>query len=173
MSTNSSTVYRPEGGYITGQNLPRYSNRYIYEANKSNYIMAGDRPHMRLAQERNLLGTLRLFAGNKPLDECENVSFRYYPGKVEWTVKDPSFDGEIRLTVTSPGDGVGIALRAETPFPLRFTYRGLSPKKSDTGHEVHSCWNFNILVADKSLQTTQFDDSWLSGNETGTEDGTL
>ena len=173
MDAGFSTIYRPENGRIKGQNLPRYSNRYIYEANKSNYIMAGDRPHMRLAQERNLLGTLRLFAGEKPLDECENVDFSYYPGRVDWVVKDSAFEGEIRLTVTAPGDGVGIALRAESPIPLRFTYRGLSPKKTDPGHEAHPYWNFSILVADKSLQTTQFDEAWLIGNETGEEEGVL
>ena len=51
------TRYIPRDGWVEGINLPGFSNRYLYCTPTSVYVMAGDRPLLRLAEKRRLLGT--------------------------------------------------------------------------------------------------------------------
>ena len=164
------STYLPQNGSITGRDLPLYSNRPIYEANTSAWILAGDRPLMRLGFQRCLLGTLRLFIGGKALDEFPHADMVYSPGRVDWTVRD-EYGAPIELTVTSPGEGIGLVLRAVSPMPLAFSFGGVAHKDPDPGREAHECWNLSPVAADRSLTTGAFDPVWLEGNEAGFEDG--
>ena len=163
--------YVPVGGAAMGVDQGHYSNRPIYEGNTSAYIMAGDRPLIRLGRQRCLMGTLRLYAGDTALDEMEHVTFLYAPGRAEWTVEDERLKGKARITVTTPGDGLGLALKAEAEERLTFRFGGVHHKGPDEGFEVNEQWNLSPVAADGSLLTTAFDPGWTEGNETGRENG--
>lgn len=160
----AATKYQPENGWVKGNNLPFFSNRYIYEGNTSVYIMAGDRPLIRLAERRVLLGTLRLFYGDKPLEDCAEIEMLYRPGMVKWKIADPTFPEEIRVTVTSPGDGLGFLLKVDSGHELSFQYGGLSCSASTVNKD---CWNFNIVSDKKNreLLEVRFRQEWLEGNQ--------
>lgn len=158
------TRYTPLDGWIEGIDQPYFSNRFIFCQPTSTYILAGDRPLIRFAEERRLMGTLRLFCNDKPLEECAHTSMRYRPGMAQWRVSDPAFAGEIVLTVVTADRKPGLVLRVENaPAPLRFTYGGLAyvvPGKSGTQPN----WNLEVSLRDRTLTTTVFDEAWLEGN---------
>lgn len=159
------TKYQPENGWVKGKNRPFFSNRYIYEGNTSVYIMAGDRPLIRLAEKRVLLGTLRLFYGKKALEDCADIEMRYRSGMVEWKISDPEIPEEIKITVTSPGDGMGIVLRVDSKQELSFQYGGLSCGTPEP--DVPKSWNFDVLTSetDRELLKVRFREEWLEGNQ--------
>nr|WP_304955368.1 hypothetical protein [uncultured Acetatifactor sp.] len=158
------TEYTPNNGWIEGKNKPHFSNRHIYEGNPPVYIMAGDRPLIRLAERRVLLGTLRLFFREKPLEDCEEILMRYRPGMVQWQLSDPAIPGEITLTVTSPGDGPGLVLQVKSPAELRFCYGGLRETFPASGYSYSKEWNIDVSRGDAALLETVFCEEWLEGN---------
>ena len=173
------TRYNPVGGKIVGDGIKEkyYSNRNLYEGNTSAYIMAGDRPHIRLCRNRNIFGTLRMFKDGKPLDLFDDVRLEYIPNVVRWTVREggSSFD----LTVTTPGDGLGFVLQVKPETKISFIFRGIAEKKpdpvSDSSQEYGAGpspdWNLSIFSSDRSLLSTEFDPSWMNSNNSGTESG--
>lgn len=173
------TRYNPVGGKIVGNGIKEkyYSNRNIYEGNTSAYIMAGDRPHLRLCRNRKIFGTLRMFKDGKPLDLFDDVRLEYTPNVVRWTVRDgeSTFD----LIVTTPGDGLGFVLRVEPKTRISFVFRGIAEKNpdpvSDSSQEYGAGpspdWNLCVFSSDRSLLYTEFDPSWMVNNNSGRENG--
>lgn len=165
------TRYEPKDGGIvySGGGERYYSNRYIYEGNTSAFIMAGDRPHIRLGSCRCLLGTLRMFACGRPLDEIEGVRMTYTPNVVKWDIE---IGGRaFTLTVTTPGDGIGFVVKAEPETEIEFSYAGFAVKKPDGGRSASQVWNLSVAAADISLLTTEFDQAWTENNVSGRENG--
>lgn len=164
-------MYSPVNGGIECEKCVNYSNRLIFEANDSVYIMAGERPLLRLGEQRCILGTLRLYAGNVPLDEFEQIRMRYEPGVIRWQLKDRRFQNgkEFHVSVTSPGEGRGLVLKAENSTELAVLFRGMYVKQPDPGYSVGPTWNLNVKVADRSLLRTVFDESGTMDNRARTE----
>ena len=164
--------YRAENGRIIGENLEYFSNRTIFAGHSNFYIMAGDRALIRLGCHRYLLGTLRLEAGGKPLEDSEYVKMSYAGGRVDWLLRDGAF-GEITLTVTTAGDARGMALRAVSPLPIRFVYGGLTRKDTDPDQSgsASAAWNLCVAGVDASLTREKFRAEWLKNNRVCEEEG--
>ncbi len=159
------TEYMPCNGWIEGMNKPNFSNRHIYEGNSPVYIMAGDRPLIRLAEKRIMLGTLRLSCRGKALEDCAEIRMYYRPGMVRWRISDPALPGEIALAVTSPGDGLGLVLQADSPEELMFSYGGLAEAVQSPGYSFSEEWNIDVSRGDDMLLRTAFLPQWLEGNQ--------
>jgi len=158
------TRYIPRDGWVEGINLPGFSNRYLYCTPTSVYVMAGDRPLLRLAEKRRLLGTLQLLCAEKALQDCADVHMRYRPGMAEWIIRDPAFDGEIKVTAVTAGRITGMAVKVESPVEIRFTYGGLSYYSPDGAKEGGDFWNLNVKYGDAPLTAVVFDEAWLEDN---------
>jgi len=91
---NSYTV---ENGSIVGRNGQYYNNRPLYGDHRPSYVLAGDRPHVRLARIPFVYGcfTLAVWRGDRAYwlhESAERIS-RYRPGRMEWEIRDPAFEG--------------------------------------------------------------------------------
>ena len=109
-------VYTVEGDAFVRHNGDRYSNRPLYCNHLYAVVLAGDKPYSTLGHETNILGNL-MFAlvrdgRGKWLQHASDITSRYRPGRMEWTVKDEAW-GEtvVHLEVVPAAVGAGLAAR--------------------------------------------------------------
>ena len=109
-------VYTVEGDAFVRHNGDRYSNRPLYCNHLYAVVLAGDKPYSTLGHETNIFGNL-MFAlvrdgQGKWLQHASDITSRYRPGRMEWTVKDEAW-GEtvVHLEVVPAAVGAGLAAR--------------------------------------------------------------
>lgn len=110
-------VYAVEGEAIVRHNGPSYNNRPLFGgAEPLFFVLAGDRPFLRLLQEPYDYGTFMVAmirdGQGKWLAECTNVTAKYRPDRMEWLVRDNAFSGTVVNLQAVPMTGVaGMAMR--------------------------------------------------------------
>lgn len=95
-------VYEVVDGAIVGHNIGRYNNRPLYINNSNAFILAGDRPIIRLVKGEYIYGSF--FVGikrdgkGKWLHQCSDISSFYRPGRMCWEISDAEFSS-LKITV--------------------------------------------------------------------------
>lgn len=107
-------------GAITGTNTGRYNNRPLYINNTSAFILAGDQPIARLAMDKYLYGTFMLAVVRNGkaiwLQQCDQITSIYQPGRMAWEVSDASFPGlkvSLEIVPMATATGMTVGARAE------------------------------------------------------------
>jgi hypothetical protein len=114
--TLRTPVYSPEGNAIVRHNGDRFNNRPLYCNQTSAIVVAGDRPLIRFGNGSVLNGTFMaaLVRGNKAkwLHDWSDITSKYRPDRMEWTLKDGGFGATVlTLDTVPPADGAGMAVR--------------------------------------------------------------
>ncbi len=116
--------YTADHGAIVGNNTGRYNNRPLYINNTNAFILAGDQPIARLVKDQYLYGTFMVAVERnvkaKWLQQCNQISSFYRPGRMKWTIADKDYPG---LTVTV--DIVPMA--STTGMAVRVSADGVQP----------------------------------------------
>jgi hypothetical protein len=114
----SAPLYSCEGDAFVRHNGDRFSNRPLYCNQISAIVLAGDRPLVRFGSGSVLGGTfmLALVRGNnaKWLHDFSDITSKYRPDRMEWTLKDGAFGAtKLVLEAVPPAEGAGMALHLQ------------------------------------------------------------
>jgi hypothetical protein len=113
--TLRTPIYSPEGDAFVRRNGDRFNNRPLYCNQTSAIVVAGDRPLIRFGGSV-LNGTFMaaLVRGQKAkwLHDWSDITSKYRPDRMEWTLKDAGFGATVlALDAVPPADGAGMAVR--------------------------------------------------------------
>ena len=108
--------YAAKQGTIVGKNTGRYNNRPLYINNTNAFILTGDQPVARLVKDEYLYGTFMLAiernGKGKWLQQCDQVTSIYQPGRMSWEITDAAFPGlKITLEILPLATTTGMAIR--------------------------------------------------------------
>jgi DUF1680 family protein len=114
-----TTVYQTDGEWIKGENLNRYNNRPLYINNGNGFVLAGDKPLIRLVQGDRLIGNLVVSVkrgnGVKTIYDFDQITSLYAPGQMKWEISDSQLKGiNLTLHVLPASSGTGMVVRIET-----------------------------------------------------------
>ena len=109
-------IYSAEGRAFARRNGDRFNNRPLYCNQIGAIVVAGDRPLVRFGNGSVLNGSFMaaLARGNRAkwLHDWSDVTSKYRPDRMEWTLKDGEFDATVvTLEAVPPADGPGMAVR--------------------------------------------------------------
>jgi hypothetical protein len=109
--------YEAIDGAIVGHNPGYYNNRPLYINNTDAFILTGDKPIARLAKDHYLYGTFLMAIERngkvKWLQECDQITSAYRPGKMSWQIGDKEFPGlKVNLEIVPMATGTGMSVRA-------------------------------------------------------------
>lgn len=104
-------------GAIATHNGARYHNRPLYCNHMPTFVLAGDRPHLRLARDPYVYGCFMLAVVRDGkavwLHEAADRTSLYHAGRMEWRIKDALLpEGEIILDAAPLAKDAGMAVRA-------------------------------------------------------------
>jgi hypothetical protein len=160
LETLRTPIYTPEGTAIVRHNGDRFNNRPLYCNQTSAIVVAGDRPLIRCGNGSVLNGSFMaaLVRGNKAkwLHDWSDITSKYRPDRMEWTLKDGGFGATVvTLDAVPPADGAGMAVRvrienAETGDRLIWAFGGAVQQKES----VLGAW-------DVTTGGRLHEDSWL------------
>ncbi|MGA2499972.1 MAG: DUF4450 domain-containing protein, partial [Tepidisphaeraceae bacterium] len=132
-------IYSPEGQAIVRHNGDRFNNRPLYCNQISAIVVAGDRPLIRFGSGSVLNGTFMaaLVRGDRAkwLHDWSDITSKYRPDRMEWTLRDDTFGPTVlALEVVPPAEGAGMALRlrienAQAGDRLIWTFGGAVQQK--------------------------------------------
>ena len=110
-------AYSIEGDALVRHNGDRYNNRPLYCNQIQAVVLAGDRPFLRLGSDKWLHAQfmLALVRGDKAkwLQDCSDITTRFRPGCVEWSIRDTDWAGlTLRLEAVTSPTGAGMGVRA-------------------------------------------------------------
>jgi hypothetical protein len=129
--------YGPDGHDFVITNGGEFFNRPIYGSNTAFRVDAGDRPEFSMYLPGRG-GNLRLAVvtprGSRWLHDAETIEARYRPGSMLYEIRDPSFDGVVRLAVLGVRRAEGFVVRAtlaeaKEPVELVTAYGGASGQR--------------------------------------------
>ena len=115
-------IYTVEGDAFVRHNGDRFCNRPLYANQIPAVVLAGDKPFLKFGENKVMAGAfmLALERGShaKWLQDFSDITSRYRPGRMEWTVRDTDFgDTTIELQVVPVANGAGFALHATITNP--------------------------------------------------------
>lgn len=110
-------TYAVEEGAFVRHNGDRFNNRPLYANQMTAVVVGGDRPLLRFGLGVTQSGTFMIGlargANARWLHEASDITMRFRPGRLEWTVRDAAFGPTtVTLEAVPPADGGGLALRA-------------------------------------------------------------
>jgi hypothetical protein len=109
--------YRPEGTDFVIANGAETFNRPLYGGHSAFRVDGGDKPEFVLylpGRGGNLRLAIRTQAGARWLHEAQDIVARYRPGELHYEIRDPAFDGPIRLAASAAMGCDGLLLRVES-----------------------------------------------------------
>ena len=114
LSTMVTPIYTVEGDAFVKHNGDRYSNRPLYCNHIYAIALAGDKPTAMVGKMSNIYGNL-MFAFVRGghgvwLQNASDITSKYRPGRMEWTVGDQSWGcngGSSGNSAVGPGAGHG------------------------------------------------------------------
>lgn len=150
-------IYTAEGDAIVRHNGDRFNNRPLYGNQNNAIVLTGDRPLVRLANGSMLNGTFMaaLFRGKQAvwLHEFSDITSKYRPGRMEWTVQHAAF-GATKLTLDAvpmaATSGMALRLRVEGAQPgdrLLWAFGGAAAQ----GKSVLDVWDVTTSGRQKTL----------------------
>ena len=124
LSTMVTPIYAVEGDAFVGHNGDRYSNRPLYCNHVYAIVLAGDKPTGILGKLANIYGNL-MFALVRDghgvwLQNASDISSKYRPGRMEWTVKDQTWGStavHLEMAPSAQGPGMVAQLRVLNARP--------------------------------------------------------
>ena len=192
LATMVNPNYTVEGDAFVRHNGERYSNRPLYCNHIYAIVLAGDKPCAMVGKQSNIYGNLMfaLVRGGKGtwLQDASDVTSKYRPGRMEWTVKDqawgetavhleivPSAQGpgmvaHVRLENAQPGDSLVWASGGATvqKGSILWVYDMTSLKSGlDKRGFVHDDCQNNLVTAKDDSWLIQADDASRSPTATG------
>jgi len=162
--------YEAIDGAIVGHNPGYYNNRPLYINNTDAFILTGDKPIARLAKDHYLYGTFMMAIERngkvKWLQDCDQITSAYRPGKMSWQIGDKEFPGlKVNLEIVPMATTIGMTIRAKAEGTIEgdkliWIYGGakwyknnylshffdvfVSPKMINWGFDPNDC-NFNKI----------------------------
>ena len=130
--------YQPDGTDFVITNGKLRFNRALYGTNTAFRVEAGDLPEFALylpGMGGNLRFGLIGKTGSKWLIDAKNITSRYRPGSMLYTITDPILgNGNLQITVLALGDAEGVILQlsaGEIPENIRlfWAFGGVTGKK--------------------------------------------
>lgn len=117
-SESYTTAYQAVDNAIVRHNGPRYCNRPLYCPDSVAFVMAGDRPVVRLVKDPFLRGTLAVAVvrnnQGKWLDAWSDITSQYRADQMTWTAGDSDFPGlNVTLQVVPLAAGVGLGAKIQ------------------------------------------------------------
>lgn len=111
-------VYKPEGTALVIHNGPHFNNRPLYGNHIDSFVLAGDRPFLRMAQSPYVDGCFMAAVvrdgKGKWLTDADDVTSKFHPGRAEWMVRDAAWPGlTVHLEAVSLAEGPGLAVRLQ------------------------------------------------------------
>jgi len=168
--------YTAENGAIVGANTGRYNNRPLYINNTNAFILAGDQPIARLVKDQYLYGTFMLAIERngkaKWLQQCNQITSFYRPGRMNWEIMDASFPGlKVKLEIVPMVSTTGMALRASVEGiqpgdKLIWTFGGAQWRK-----DQNLSWKLDVM-GQPELLTWGFVAAESKNNQVETSDQT-
>ena len=120
LATMVTPKYRVEGDAFVRHNGPSYSNRPLYCNHIYAIVLAGDKPTAMVGKQSNIYGNLMfaLVRNGKGiwLQNASDVTSKYRPGRMEWTVKDAAWGNtavDLEVVPSSQGPGMAAHVRVE------------------------------------------------------------
>lgn len=169
VDTNSlqTPLYTVEDGAFVRHNGPHFGNRPLYCNQISAMVLAGDRPVARFGKENVVEGTFLLALVRnghaKWLHDCADITAKYFPGRMEWLVRDESFgQTAVQLDAVPLASGAGFALRAkiENAQPgdeLVWAHGGVNAAS-------RVLWRFDAMSCGEEILRTSFDPETCRNN---------
>ena len=124
LSTMVTPIYTVEGDAFVRHNGDRYSNRPLYCNHVYAIALAGDKPTAMVGKMSNIYGNLMfaLVRGGHGvwLQNASDVTSKYRPGRMEWTVGDQSWGATVvhlEIAPSAQGPGMVANLRVENAQP--------------------------------------------------------
>ena len=127
-------IYSVEDTWIVGHNLKNFNNRPLYINNTNGFILAGDKPVMRLCRGGEIYGTLSFnfmdMSGTYQLHEFSEIKSMYKNGHMKWVIEDNRKVGlQIQLEVVPDVEEMGMVVKvkikgAKTEDQLSWTRNG-------------------------------------------------
>ena len=124
LSTMVTPIYAVEGDAFVRHNGGRYSNRPLYCNHVYAIVLAGDKPTAMVGKMSNIYGNLMfaLVRGGHGvwLQDASDVTSKYRPGRMEWTVSDQSWGAtavHLEVVPSAQGPGMVARLRVSNPQP--------------------------------------------------------
>nr|WP_281380750.1 DUF4450 domain-containing protein [Rhabdobacter roseus] len=152
------TPYFAEGTRVVGLNKGYFNNRPLYGSKAGTFVLAGDKPLIRLVSSPYLCGTFMAgFARDgksKLLIDFKKSKSSYSGNRIEWILEDPAFPNLVLTLAVVPMDSLtGCAIRlsvnqAQASDKLFWAYGGISYKsKKNRGKEVdrNLAWELDIM----------------------------
>jgi hypothetical protein len=108
-----TAIYTVEGDAFVRHNGDRYSNRPLYCNHIYAIVLAGDKPYCQVGNMSHILGNL-MFAlvrdgKGKWLQDASDITSKYRPGRMEWTIKDGDWGGTSVFVEALPAaNGTGL-----------------------------------------------------------------
>lgn len=159
------STYDVEQEWIRAFNLDRYNNRPLYINNTNGFILAGDKPLVRLVKGDKLYGSLILKIKRrntiKSIYNFDQIKSLYAPGHMKWELKDSQLKGiNLILDVLPTANQIGMVVQlkiidAKPNDELYWSFGG--EKQYD---KQNLSWKYDIM-GDTTLLTwkdTNFDD---------------
>jgi hypothetical protein len=149
--------YKVVNNAIVGHNTGRYNNRPLYVNNTDAFVLTGDQPVARLAKDQYLYGTFMLAiernGKGKWLQQCDQITSKYNPGRMSWEVTDSAFPGlKIKLEILPMVKTTGMAVSAtvegtKNEDKLIWVFGGSQLRK---GRNL--AWGLDVMVQPKYLE---------------------
>ena len=167
ISTLQSPLYRVEDGAFVRHNGDHFGNRPLYCNQISAMVLAGDRPVVRFGKENVMEGSFLLALVRqghaKWLHDCADITAKYFPGRMEWLVRDETFgDTTVQLGAVPLAKGVGFALRAQIAIAqagdeLIWAHGGVNAAS-------RVLWRFDAMSCGEETLRTSFDPETCRSN---------
>jgi hypothetical protein len=142
--------YTAVNGAIVGHNTGRYNNRPLYINNTNAFVLTGDQPIARFAKDQYLYGTFMVAIERdgkaKWLQQCDQISSIYNPGRMSWEITDKAFPGmKINIEIVPMASTTGMAVKAnaegiEPGDKLIWTFGGAQWRKNQ-----NLSWKLDVM----------------------------
>ena len=148
--SGNTSNYHAVNGAIVGNNTGRYNNRPLYINNSNAFVLTGDQPIGRMAQDQYVYGTFMLAIVRegkaKWLQQCDQIISIYNPGRMSWEMSDKAFPGlKIILEMVPMASTTGMAVKVnaqgtEPGDKLIWTFGGAQWRKNQ-----NLSWKFDVM----------------------------
>jgi len=145
--------YKVEGNALVIRNGRHYNNRPLYGNHIDGFVLAGDRPFVRMAQSPFVDGCFMVAVvrdgKGKWLMDAEDVTAKYLPGRMVWEARDSAWLGvTARMEVVSLAEGPGMAVRVKvdggrTGDQLVWCFGGAM--RNLPGYASNMNWGWDVL----------------------------
>ena len=169
-------IYSVEDTWIVGHNLKNFNNRPLYINNTNGFILAGDKPVMRLCRGGEIYGTLSFnfmdMSGTYQLHEFSEIKSMYKNGHMKWVIEDNRKVGlQIQLEVVPDVEEMGMVVKvkikgAKSEDQLSWTWNGQETRNENLSWKLDCLAYPEVLSWGPDFGTKTLTSGVIVGNKT-------